>query len=174
MDHFTGENLFLVHICIYIIIISLQNALHTLHKLWKILQNKNWFFTYPMLCTAEYIFLVHICTYIIIISLQNALNTLHKLWKILQNKNWFLKYPMMCTAKHIFLVIYAYTLLSYLSRMPSTHSTNSGTFYRIKTGSLHIQCCVQLSTYSQYIYAYTLLSYLSSMPFTHSTNSGKF
>ena len=80
---------------------------------------------------------------------------------------------MMCTAKHIFLVIYAYTLLSYLSRMPSTHSTNSGTFYRIKTGSLHIQCCVQLSTYSQSIYAYILLSYLSRMPSTHSTNSGK-
>ena len=61
----TAEHIFLVHICIYIIIISLKNALHTLHKVWTILQNKNWFSTYPMFCTAEHIFLLHICINII-------------------------------------------------------------------------------------------------------------
>ena len=51
--------------------------------------------------------------------------------------------------------------IRYQHRMPSTHSRNSGKIYRTKTGSLHIQCCVQLSIYSKSIYAYTSLSYLS-------------
>merc|ERR1711954_400264 len=36
---------------------------------------KNWFFTYSMLCTTEHIFLAHIYIYIIIISLQNTFHT---------------------------------------------------------------------------------------------------
>ena len=64
--------------------------------------------------------------------------------------------------------------IRYQHRMPSTHFTNSGTFYRIKTGSFHTYDCVQPSTCSQSIYAYTLLSYLPRMPSTNSTHSGTF